>query len=384
MVINKINNKVFQPIVYKNSKEKSAESGGAEKQTLSEEEVKKIRLSVIKEINKKTEPLTAKKNFKKSISLKALKTPLPKIKAGCCDFFKEIKIKKDLIAAIKLIVILLLFLFIISTIGIYLAAWQGGAAKKIAGIIPYPAVYINGRVILVNDFFTDLAALENYLQRNKLVYTKESIRKKVMQNLIEREAIKQLAASYNITVSPQEIENELNQSLLRQTSQEQINQAIAELYHWNFSEYTDKVIMPLVLSKKTNAEYDTRSGNQSVKERMIDYQKQILAVPSDFEAVAATVNEDNTKIVAGDLGWLKLGEINPQLELALLNLDNNEVSDIVETAAGYYLIKLNEKIINEDKQPVFHASQIYLKKSSFSDYLNEQIKKATIVTLIKI
>jgi hypothetical protein len=210
------------------------------------------------------------------------------------------------------------------------------------------------------------------------------VRSKVIVNLIEREVIKQLANDYNITVSEEELNEELLQSILRQTTQEQLNEATEELYHWNFSEYVNKVIKPLVLSKKVREEFNQKSGNQNIKRQMAEYHQELLESKANFTEIAAKVNEDETKAVAGDLGWFKLGEISPQLELTLLNLKNNEFSEVIETDSGYYIIKLNERVINEENQLYFHASQIFLKKHSFQNFLDEQIKKATVVTLIKI
>jgi len=382
MVINKIKNKVFQPLVYKNSKETVTERQNeeGESQAPSDSEIKKIRQDVLKEINKAAAPAIKKK----AISFKKLPVILPKIKF---DIFKnpvKFNLRKIIFSILKTAAFFLIFLLILMIVGIYLAGWQGEMSKTLTNLIPLPAVYVNGHFITANEFLTDVAALENYLARNKSVFTKESVRKKIIANLIEKDIINQLAKEYDVFLSDLELEEELSQSVLKQTTIEQLNQMVDELYHWDFQEYISKVVKPLVLTKKVHEEFDRRNNSQNIKEQMEQYYSQLADSSINFEDIAGAVNNDETKAVAGDLGWLKLGEISPELELALLNLNNNEYSEVIETDAGYYIIKLEEKIVNEENQPYFHARQIFLKKPSFQAYLDEQIKKATVVTLIKI
>lgn len=380
MVINKIKNKVFQPIVYKNSKEAALEQPNeGDGKSPSDDEIKKIRQDVLKEINKSAEP-PKKKTI---ISFKKFPVFLPKIKFNFFKNFVNSDLKKIAASILKVAVAFFIFLLILTTVGIYLAGWQGELSKTLTSLIPFPAVYVNGSFIPVNEFLTDVSALENYLARNKMVFTKESVRKKIITNLIEKEVVKQLAKEYSIVLTDKELNEELEQSVLKQTTKEQLDLLVEELYHWDFQKYISKVIRPLALAKKVKEEFNQRSGNQKIRQQIEQYHQQLVNFSSGFEDIAATANEDDTKAVAGDLGWLKLGEISPELELALLNLKKDEFSEVIETDAGYYIIKLKERTVNEENQPYFHASQIFLKKHSFPGYLNEQIKKATVVTLIK-
>lgn len=384
MVVNKIKNKVLKPIVYKLAKDKEeSPSEEDDKKEINEEELAHIREAVLKEIKEpsvekkeKEEPLT-KKILKKELVFKK-KPELPKIKI-------RFNIKKIVYFSGKAIGLVLIFLFILTTIGIYLADWQGGLTQVITKIIPYPAVYVDGKIVTINEFLNDVGALENYLQRNGLKFTSEEVRNQVMESLIEKEIIQQLAEENNIIISDEEIEGELQRSTLQLTPREQLNQIVTELYGWDFTTYVDKVIKPLILTKRVEDYFDQASGNLAIKQEMEDYYNQFTEAPEDFDKIASEVNEDRTKAVAGDLGWLKLSDFNLNIQLVLLNLEENEISRVVDTNFGYYIIKLNERVINNvDNQLYFQVSHIFKKKSSFQEFLDEEIKRAKVVTLIKI
>ncbi|MBU1130610.1 peptidylprolyl isomerase [Patescibacteria group bacterium] len=392
MVINEIKNKVIEPIVYnvnsgRDNKDNEAVSGeeGAAKQAINEEELAHFRQAVLQEIQvpglqeeQKDKPLIkkTKKFFKKDARS-------PKKKFHVPSFNFKLDFKKLAYILIKATALSFIFLFILTTIGIYLAGWQSGWVQTVVRFIPYPAAYIDGDFVTINDFLNDTSALESYLQRNNLNFTPTEVRDLAMEKLIEKEVIKQLASQSKITVTDQEIETLLAEPNLSPLSPEDLDQLVEGLYGWNFTTYIDKVIKPLILAKRLEDDFNQTSGNLDIKQAMEVYYNQLIAQPEDFEKIALEVNEDKTQALAGDLGWLKLGDLSLELEFVLLNLDNSQISKVIETDFGYHIIKLTERLTDDNGQLYFHAGHIFRKKSPFKDFLNEQIKKAKVVTLMR-
>ena len=57
----------------------------------------------------------------------------------------------------------------------------------------------------------------------------------------------------------------------------------------------------------------------------------------------------------------------------------------METRYGLHIIKLKDKITDEDGTINFNAAHIFKARTeNFADYLDEQIKKAKVISLIKI
>jgi peptidyl-prolyl cis-trans isomerase C len=68
-----------------------------------------------------------------------------------------------------------------------------------------------------------------------------------------------------------------------------------------------------------------------------------LRAGQDFGKVAETYSDDQISArKGGDLGWLKEGSVDPKFSAALFKLKAGELSDPVESAFGYHIIKLLE------------------------------------------
>ena len=190
-----------------------------------------------------------------------------------------------------------------------------------------------------------------------------------------------IAARQGLSVTDEETGQLLGQLM---TEEADLEQLINDLYGWDTKEYVDRVLKPLLLAQKAENDYYQSDFMKAVNDEMAGYQAEVEADPAKFSEIASRVNDDSTKFVEGDLGWFSLGDMVPELELALLDLVEGQISPVVETRFGLHLILLQERIINEGGETTFHASHIFKQTPAFSDYLDEAIKKATVVTLIKI
>lgn len=79
----------------------------------------------------------------------------------------------------------------------------------------------------------------------------------------------------------------------------------------------------------------------AVRQKLLGIRDQILA-GDDFATVAEAVSEDPTSASeGGDLDWLSPGDTNlPELERAIATLPLNELSQPIETRAGWHLIEV--------------------------------------------
>lgn len=66
-----------------------------------------------------------------------------------------------------------------------------------------------------------------------------------------------------------------------------------------------------------------------------------LEAGENFNTLARTYSDDpGSARVGGDLGWQMRGTFVPEFEAAAFNLDDGEVSDIVETDFGFHIIRM--------------------------------------------
>lgn len=94
----------------------------------------------------------------------------------------------------------------------------------------------------------------------------------------------------------------------------------------------------------------TEDAKQALQERAEHVRELALAKPGapNFAELAAQNSDDaDTRAQGGDIGWVSEGQENPRWEQpvmkALFDLDNpGQVSPIIATASGFYIVKLLE------------------------------------------
>jgi len=63
---------------------------------------------------------------------------------------------------------------------------------------------------------------------------------------------------------------------------------------------------------------------------------------ADFAELARTYSTDGTSVNGGDLGFFGIGEMLPAFEEAVNKIGRGEVTDVIQTAMGYHVIKREE------------------------------------------
>ena len=90
------------------------------------------------------------------------------------------------------------------------------------------------------------------------------------------------------------------------------------------------VVQTLISDKYKEAAYNKL---QKVRDRIVNEGE-------DFAELASIFSDDGSAQSGGDLGWQKRGTFVPEFEASAYNLEENEVSEIVETQFGYHLLQL--------------------------------------------
>ena len=117
--------------------------------------------------------------------------------------------------------------------------------------------------------------------------------------------------------------------------------------------------------------------------RLNGFRDQIKVKPSDFAELAKKHSEDGSAPNGGNLGWMSPGELVPEFEQAMNQLNLNEVSDPVRTEFGWHLIQVVERRqaqLSADKQRDFARASIREKKldQAYQDWLRQIRDNATV------
>jgi peptidyl-prolyl cis-trans isomerase SurA len=298
------------------------------------------------------------------------------------------------------------------------------AAELISGI----AAIVNDDIITIYEVNREYAiALKEEEKRTGQPLSQEALntlKKDIINALIDRKLIKQKIKELNIVVSEEEVrqsiedvkkQNKLSQEALasallaqgltfdqyraqikeqlerlRLMSQEvkskiQVGEKeVRDYYDANLSQYTEE---PTYRARHIFLKIDKQATNEEIKKVMLKAANVMAEAGSgaDFTELAKKYSDDpGAAKDGGDLGTFKKGDMLPEIETAVLAMKPGEISELVTSAAGFHIIKLEEKIAGKVKP--FESvkglidDQLYRQKSEerFKQWAEDLRKSASI------
>ena len=257
---------------------------------------------------------------------------------------------------------------------------------------------LNNLKVNIIDSLIVTKLLEKYAEENNITVTDEEVKEQL--NLIinsypsEEDFEKMLKEN---GIDRKFLEKELRSQLLTEKIYNKVTEDVivtdeeVEQYYEDNKETQFLVpesvkaahILVMFPWKKDNSE-KTEEGRKEAREK-IEMIKEKLENGEDFEKLARTYSDDETtKENGGDLGYVYKGQMVDEFDKALFSLDVGEISDIVETNIGYHIIKVYEykKEYVEDFEEVKDSIKEYLlslyKNSKWQDFIYSLIDKADI------
>jgi len=258
-------------------------------------------------------------------------------------------------------------------------------AEQQATIVDGIAAVVNGEVITYSQVRSLSAPQERMLRQQ---YTGEELAKKLTQlremavnDLIDRRLVIQAFKKESFEI-PDHLVDMRVQQIIRESFGGDRNTFVKTLEAQNFTlgEFKQKEMEKIIVGAmkshnvKTNAvvsppkieEYyrkhlDEFTSKEQIKLRMImisgqkdtasaPAQKELaeevlgkLASGGEFEQVAQMYSEDSTKENGGDWGWIERKTLAEPLEKFAFNMPVGRISNIIDYAGNYYILKVEDK-----------------------------------------
>ena len=257
-----------------------------------------------------------------------------------------------------------------------MAADQKPAGDKVAEV--------NGVAISRAQFDKELNVhLQRVARQGQQVSDEQmvTLKKDILEGLIEREVLYQESQKAGIKVSDQKVDEQMAGIKKRFPSEEEFTKALAGM---NLTEaevksqiqrglairelIDQKVANKIVITDEETKAYYTANpqlfkqqeqvkashilikveptaddATKAAARKKIEDIQQKLKDGGDFAELAKEYSEGPSGPRGGDLGYFRSGQMVPPFEKAAFSMQPNEVSDLVETRFGYHLIKVYEK-----------------------------------------
>ena len=344
-----------------------------------------------KKEEKKPEPVKVEKPEEKVDAIQKVKKEEKKTKPiGPVSTDKKSRkpFKTILIIFLVLIIVIIVFLGVLG-LGIYKYKWQNSLTDNIVKYIPYPVILLDYKIISYTDYQEDLAVIEYYLEKSEDEELKEyfsgvNLDKIVLNKLLSNKFLIEKSEELGVVISQVAIDNEFNEIVAQAPGGiEDVKKTLSESFGWTVEQFKEEVLKPYLYNLELqNKISQDDTINIEAKKKTENVYELVKKGEESFEDLAKKYSEDLTATEGGDIGYFGRGEMVEEFEEAAYNLEINEVSGIVKTIYGYHIIKLTEKLEEDDGSFTLRASHILIKTKNTDQWLAEEVAKSKIYVIL--
>jgi len=302
---------------------------------------------------------------------------------------------------------------------------QGGSMSTGGGDPQAMAVKVNDKIITNKDVAEEenrlLQQLAGQVDPSQLGQMRELVHKQAVNNMVDRELLRQAVENESITVDQSEVDARIAEITERFGSREALSERLEMIGMTEeafLQEMETSLKMEKLLAEHSDVKPVTEEEARAYYEQNIDRFKQperirashilIQVKPEDSEAekkmkrqeaerllgeirngadftqLAAQYSDCPSKQRGGDLGYFGRGQMVKPFEDAAFALKPGEVSGIVETQFGYHIIKVTERQeartvpFEETKEGLINYLEGQRKQQAMQSYVEQLRQAATI------
>ena len=262
------------------------------------------------------------------------------------------------------------------------AAWSASTAQSQQDMLDRIVAVVDNDIILDSELNSQVQFLA---LNNRIDAKTPGLRDQVLQNMINERLIVARAIEDSVTVTDEEVQQQLDQSIQQRIQQVGSEARLEELYGMPLSrikrEYRDEMRKNLLAQRLQQQRFGNASiGRFEVEEFYRTYKDSLPPVPeeieisriyieprasteardlarkraqavldslqggADFSALAKRHSQDlGSAPQGGDLGLVRRGQFVKEFESAVFALNDGQISSIIETEFGFHIIQLIER-----------------------------------------
>lgn len=288
--------------------------------------------------------------------------------------------------SVALFVVLIVAFFVYCLLALYRFHTTSTFVYRITQVVPFPIVKAGPHFIAYENYLFELRHYMHYYETQQKVdfgstagkQQLESFRKIALSNVIDDAYIKELAAKSKVSVTNQEVNNEID--LVRRqnklgSSDRVFADVLKEFWGWSVDDFKRELKQQLLAQKLVSTlDTDTHRRAESALAQ--------LQSGGDFAAIAKQISEDQTtKPNGGDYGFQidkSNRDLPPQVIDALFLLKQGQVSSVINTGSTLEIVKVNS--VSGDKVQASHISFSFKNLDTFLDPIRKKEKPFVLIS----
>jgi parvulin-like peptidyl-prolyl isomerase len=259
-----------------------------------------------------------------------------------------------------------------------------------AAVVDRIVVVVNNEIITQREVDIMLAPVygqyRNMYKGEELIKMLEDVREKILKQLIEDRLIFSEAKKLNITIEEKEIDARIDEMRSKVGSERELENMLNE-QNLTLNElrarYKEKIMIRKLVDQKVGAKIiitplEVKNYYNGNKDSFMQPEeirlRSILIKPSKerggeagalqamrgimkrlkegcgFEGLAKEYSDAPGADESGSMGYVKKGDLMPQIEEIVFNLKEGEITGIIQSPLGYHIFKVDEKKIRRMRE----------------------------------
>ena len=259
-----------------------------------------------------------------------------------------------------------------------------------AAVVDRIVVVVNNEIITQREVDIMLAPVygqyRNMYKGEELIKMLEDVREKILKQLIEDRLIFSEAKKLNITIEEKEIDARIDEMRSKVGSERELENMLNE-QNLTLNElrarYKEKIMIRKLVDQKVGAKIiitplEVKNYYNGNKDSFMQPEeirlRSILIKPSKerggeagalqamrgimkrlkegcgFEGLAKEYSDAPGADESGSMGYVKKGDLMPQIEEIVFNLKEGEITGIIQSPLGYHIFKVDERKIRRMRE----------------------------------
>ena len=307
------------------------------------------------------------------------------------DTFKKIRWSTIGYGALTLLLVLLVFALAIA----YFAPRSIPTVQSFVIRTPFPSVMVGYRdMISFRELSQNMKSIKRFYESQD--FSKVGLRvdfsteegqkrlqvreKEVLNKMLEDAVVMKLAKERGIFISKEVARQGVARKLEEYGSSKEVQENLQRLYGWKLTDFEEKVVLPSLYEEKLNESFMKENDPVSKAKAKIEKAAEQLRQNVSFPDVVKQYSEGQTADKGGDLGWFALTDLAPELRSPVSLQKVGVAGSVIESSLGFHIV-LVEEVKKEKSTDLYRIKQIFVRKSTFADWLSEEMRNMSILVL---